>query len=372
MRTELSSLDLHFLIRELKALEGSKIDKVFQKENLIIFQVHIIGRGKAFLKIALPSFILLGESKESFGDSGKFALSLRKHLDNARIREICQVDFERIIKLTIETKSGMINLYTELFRPGNLILCDGENKVIMAFSYKGFGSRLIRPNIQYSHPKKEFNFLGLSETDLAKLIDDSDKSSIVVTLATNLGLGGLYAEEVCIRAGIDKKKTSLIREELIKLHKAIEQIKNTEIAPTLYFEDEKLADICPFPMKKYDGLRSEKAASFNSALDSHISEMQKTEMKKERMSKFESEKNKLSGIIKKQELQIKGMDMSAEENQLKGEKIYQEYMLVGNILEELKKAKGRYTWQEIKEKLKGHKVIKDINEKERKVTIELK
>ena len=55
----------------------------------------------------------------------------------------------------------------------------------------------------------------------------------------------------------------------------------------------------------------------------------------------------------------------------KGELIYQNYQLIKEILDELNKASKKYSWKEIKEKLKGHKVIKEVNEKERKVIIEV-
>ena len=37
----------------------------------------------------------------------------------------------------------------------------------------------------------------------------------------------------------------------------------------------------------------------------------------------------------------------------------------------MKKAREKLSWKEIKEKLKGHKMVKEVNEKEGTVTIEL-
>ena len=60
-----------------------------------------------------------------------------------------------------------------------------------------------------------------------------------------------------------------------------------------------------------------------------------------------------------------------EENQQKGEAIYHNYQLIDEILKELNKAKQKYSWKEIGEKLKGHKIIKRINEKEKTAVIEI-
>ena len=55
----------------------------------------------------------------------------------------------------------------------------------------------------------------------------------------------------------------------------------------------------------------------------------------------------------------------------KGEIIYNKYNIIKEVLDELDKASKKYSWKEIKEKLKGHKIIKEINEKDRKVVVEV-
>ena len=47
----------------------------------------------------------------------------------------------------------------------------------------------------------------------------------------------------------------------------------------------------------------------------------------------------------------------------KAEALYQHYQQVQHLLEQLKEARKTMSWQEIKEKLKSHKIIKNINEK---------
>ena len=61
----------------------------------------------------------------------------------------------------------------------------------------------------------------------------------------------------------------------------------------------------------------------------------------------------------------------ADENQRKGELLYENYQVVKDILDELNIAKKKYSWKEIKEKLKGHKLVKQINEKDQEVVIEI-
>ncbi len=326
MRTELSSLDLYFLVKEFQELINAKIDKVFQKNNFLQFQIHVPNKGKKYLTITLPSLIYISYNKESIEDSDKFALSLRKHLKNTRIRKIQQKEFERIIQLKVEAENKILFLYIELFRPGNIILCNTDNKILMALKYKGFGSRLIRPGIEYDYPKKDFNFLNLKEADLNKLLEKSDKKSIVITLATDLGLGGFYSEYLCNLAKIDKKSQKLDNKEKKRLFNVIKKTKKTSPKGYIY------QDIIT-PIKIYD--ESEKTDSFNTLLDLYYTK-ERAAQKKD-TSKHDKEKKKIEHIIKTQENQIVGLKKSYLDNTRKGEFIYEKYTEIKKIIEQVKK-----------------------------------
>ena len=51
--------------------------------------------------------------------------------------------------------------------------------------------------------------------------------------------------------------------------------------------------------------------------------------------------------------------------------IYHNYGLINDVLGEINKAAKKYSWKEIKEKLKNHKIIKEVNEKEKKIVVEI-
>jgi predicted ribosome quality control (RQC) complex YloA/Tae2 family protein len=370
MKGELSSLDLYYLIKELKQIENSKIDKVFQKDKKIVFQTHSASLGKKYLSVLLPGFVWLSEKKEEFPDAENFAMSLRKHITNSIITSVSQLEFERIIKICLDAKETKYVIYIELFRPGNIILCNKEDKVVMAKEYKGFGSRMIRPNIKYDYPKKDYNLTALKEKDLVNLIEKSDKGSIVITMAVNLGLGGLYSEELCARAGIDKKKTKIDQEEIKRLYHEINRLKDS-FSPSVYYENDVLIDITPIEISAYTDKKHEKLASFNAGLGKFLDDFTLNFEKTRRLSKYENEKKKIMSIIKGQEAQIKGLEKSAEESQTKGEAIYSNYSQLNKILEDLNKARKSLSLREIKEKLKGHKIVKELDEKDKKILLEI-
>lgn len=338
MKQDLSSLDLHYLIKEFFVIIDSKIDKFFQHDKSYLVQLHLPGKGKHYLTIKFPSLIYLSEHKEKDEDSGNFGINIRKHIKSSRIREITQLGFERIIKIKLQAKDAVRYMYIELFKPGNIILTNEDDKIIMAATYKGFGSRLIRPGKVYEYPKKDYNFLDLKEKDLAKLIEMSDKSSIVITLAVELGLGGVQAEELLELAKVDKTKSKINLKEIKRIFNAIDILKN-------------------------------KYVKLNELLNEHHTIKNKFEKKEKQDSKIDKKKKEMQGIIRQQEHMIKGLDKAIEDNHKKGELIYEKYPEFENILNQIKKAKKDMSDKEIKAKLKKKKIIYD--EKKKTITLDI-
>ncbi|MBN2368777.1 NFACT family protein [Candidatus Woesearchaeota archaeon] len=369
MAKELSAMELHFLVKEFQKLIDGKIDKIYEKDSSFTIQLFLPGKGKQFLKIDLPGMIFLSKKKDRVEETGKFGLALRKHISNSRIRKVEQKEFERIVQFTLEIKEKKYYLLIELFSPGNVILCNEEQKIILAKKYKGFGSRIIRPNISYKYPKRDIDTLKINESDFVKVIETSTRNSVVITLAVELGLGGLYAEELCLRAGINKKETEISKKDMKQIFKVSKDLIEATPAPCLYYDDNSLIDSAPVPLKKYEPMKRTETDSFSEGLEKVYSSSDKKKAKKP--TRYEKEINKLSGIIRSQEAQIKGFENSAAENQEKGEVLYEKYGLLDNLLKEFKKIIKEHPMKEVKEKTKDHDVIKGIDEKNKKISIEI-
>ena len=59
-----------------------------------------------------------------------------------------------------------------------------------------------------------------------------------------------------------------------------------------------------------------------------------------------------------------------KENTAKGERIYEKYQLVEEIINEVVNAREKYDIKEIKKRIKDHKIVKDVN-KDGTVIVEL-
>ena len=96
---------------------------------------------------------------------------------------------------------------------------------------------------------------------------------------------------------------------------------------------------------------------------------QETTKKKE--SPYIKKITELKWIMGEQEDTLNSLKSKEEENRKKAELIYNNYKLINEILEEINKASKKYSWKEIKEKLKGHKVVKDVDVKEKRVVVDI-
>ncbi|MBU0757172.1 MAG: NFACT family protein [Nanoarchaeota archaeon] len=366
MKKDLSALDIHFLLEELTDLIDAKIDKIFLEEDTLLLQMHVSGKGKKWLKAMLPSLLFLTEAKGEFSSPSRFCLSLRKFLNNARLRKINQIGFERIVEFIFEAKDGLYILILEMFSNGNIVLCREDYRIIIAKTYKRYSSRTIRGNIKYEHPKKDIDVTELYLDDTAKILKNTEKESLVKSLAIDFGLGGIYSEEVCLLAGIDKNKTTLSDKDVNTVFQKIKLLLGKNIKATFY----ENTDVTPFELELYKGKEKKDFKSFNSAIETLAGLIHK-DIEKSVMSETETKKKRILSIIKKQENDILALKKDADLNQKKAELIYTNYQKIDEIIQVLRQAREKFSWKDIKKKLKGHSEIKEINEKEGKVVVEI-
>jgi len=365
MKSSLSSLDIHYLIKELQFLINGKIDKIYNpSKKELLLQFHVTGKGKQQLRINEKS-IYLTVNKSPAAQPSEFCMYLRKKLDNSRLRKITQLGFERIIEFQFETKEEKFSLIFELFSKGNIILTK-DNKILTTAEYQKWASRTIKTKNDYTYPKKDFNFLELKQTELKNLLENTNKESIVKSLAIDLGLGGIYAEEACLLAKIDKnKKPNEINPK--PLFKALEEIKNKKLAPKIIFKSKEIIDIIPFELKLYKDLKQEKPENFSKALESYFSKEDLIKEKTKHLKQLE----KIQEIIDEQKKHIKELEHQEKENKEKAELLYKNYESVSDLLKELKEISKTHSWKEIQTKLKKHKTIKEVIPKDKSIILEI-
>lgn len=359
MKTEISSIEFGFLLKELNTLVGQRIDQIYSLEKKsILIQFRMID-GKLLLRISPDFFFITKTKKDSIDINTSFVTILRKYLNGKKIISIEQIGSERIIQI----RAANFVLYIYFFGGKDKILCDKENTILASTNVKKFkkGEKL-----SFSDQNK----FKISLDEFKKMIEEIDKN-ISKTLAIKLGVGGLYAEEICERAEINKLKEKITEKETEKLYNSFLSILNEKTNPKVIYEENIPKDAIPFEIKKYKNSKNEVVETFNEALRTVIEFHDLKIKKKQNLELYEKEKQKLLTIKQIQEENFKKIELESQELQKIGELIYDDYSNFKTIIDETNELRKKHSLKEIKEILKQkYKIVKDLNEKDKKILID--
>lgn len=387
-KKEMSGLDLVAIIREFQKIVGSKIDKIYQIDDIIRIRFYSSIIGKKDIIIDGNGRIYISNSPPPAPKNPTgFAMLLRKYVSGGAILSIYQYLFDRIVIIEIGRGGKRYNLLVELFAGGNILLLDDNFEIV------GWKENIIQGTIKiktgdcYTFPDEVFTPLYLSflKEHLYSIFLTSEKS-IVETIALTLGFGGVYAEEICKRCNIDKKASikDLSYEEIERaadeIYKILSSVNSGEIKPNIVYRSKKPIGFFPIEMQSYEKDEKKYFETFNDCIDTYfqiIEERKATEA--ERKDKKKDKGSKVERIISRQEAAIKEYKDRLEENREIGDLIYEKYMLINEILGIIKKATARYSFDDIKKLLddkkdtgmKGLDYIKDINGAEKKITLNI-
>jgi len=355
-------LEIHYLVNEFQFLVGARVDNIYSGDDFI-FQLFVSGKGKELIRVVPGKMIYLTSSKKPAGEPSGFCMFLRKHLGNARLKSIRQLGSERIIEFVFE-KEGKKRLIIELFGKGNILLCEND-LILSALVYHKWKDREIRAKGVYSYTKMSHDIFDLELKDLDELFR-SDKP-LVKCLAAELGLGGTYSEEVCLLSNVDKNiSPSKLGEESKIILKSIKTITSKKTNPLIIYGGNDVVDIVPFDLKIYENFEKKGFKTYSGALDHYFSEFQDKPKTAQ-----EKETEKLKRRIEEQKETIKSLSYKEIEERKKADLIYQNYKLIGDILEEIRKAAKKFDWKEIERRLSGHKVVKAVNPRDKTIDIEI-
>ena len=133
----------------------------------------------------------------------QFAMILRKHLNNARLVEVEQFGFDRVIRLVFEHGGGRLSLVIELFRDGNVLLLDGKGVIVRPLTHAKYASRSLKKGVRYRPPPEAVDPRAISREELDGILGDSDHA-VIRTLASRVNLGRVYGTAACSIANLDE------------------------------------------------------------------------------------------------------------------------------------------------------------------------
>ncbi len=332
LKEEVTSFDLALLIREFnQSIKGARINNIYQITPTTLLlklrqpgQPHIHLLIQAGKRLNTTSYI-----HEKPKRPPAFCMALRKHLRNGVIEGIKQHEFERIVTIQVSTGEGKFKLVSELFGNGNVILVNPENKILHALTYRRMRDRNVLRGEVFQHaPPIGRNPLNLSRQDFDE-IRDLGQLETVRGLTRFLSIGGLYAEEILLRAEIDKNtQCEKLTEQEIggifhQLQELLSAIKTGDVEPCVIVNDEdEWIDVTPVPLKKYVCFRCEPYDTLNRALDEYYARKMLKGRAVEVSKKAEQQVAEQKRVLQRQQRALKNSKEEIERNRKIGDLIY--------------------------------------------------
>ncbi|MGM0771233.1 MAG: ribosome rescue protein RqcH [Halobacteriota archaeon] len=373
MKQEMTSADVAALVSELGNVdsEGSLIDakiaKIYQPvPGEIRINLFIFGKGRDNLVIEAGKRAHMSQYvRQSPKVPHAFPMLLRKHIMGGRITSVEQYDFDRIIEIGVIRGGTETRLVCELFARGNIVLLDSDRRIILPMNPVTFRGRRIRSGEIYEYPEAQLSPLEVDEAGMAEVFASST-SDTVRTIATRYNLGGVLAEEVCLRAGVDKKKKAQDAgsDELKALCEAVQivfsPIIENRLKPCIVKKKVKgeleAVDVIPLELEQYSSDEKEFFPSFNKALDEFFGKKASQEVVEELVSKKKEKVDVFERRLRKQEEAIRKFEKDSDKFTTIAEKIYEHYQNIEELLSTLENARNKgYSWAEIRSILKKAK-----------------
>ena len=334
-KKDFTSFDVAVVVQELKeVIVGSRVNKVYQfNEKTLVLKLH--KTDKPPLRLVMEAGRRLHSTAYALkapSSPPAFCMALRKYLNGAWVDDVEQYEFERVVTVHFRTKTGVFKLVLELFGEGNIILTGEKNAILQALVFKRMRDRNIVRNEAYQFPPSiGKNPFKVARDELEEALKGFGDVEVVRALVRFLGVGGFYAEEILLRAEVEKTKPcqALSSTEIDAVFQALQSLLSVvsgfKTEPHIVLaEDGSFLDAVPFQLKRYEGLRSKPFSTFNEALDEFYLRATAAEkaVASVKVDKLTREAERLKRVIAGQEKALREDETKTERNKCIGDVIY--------------------------------------------------
>ena len=321
-------MDVAAVVEELQEkLVGGFVGKSYQlAPDRVVISFSSPASGKLDLLLEAGRRVHLTEKpREAPKMPPQFPTMLRSRLSGGRVVEVRQHGFDRLAEIVIERGDDRYILIAEIFPKGNVLLLDDNGRIVLPLRPLAFRDRKLLAGEKYQYREDQLDPRTVSRNDLAFILASSE-SELVRTLVRGLNMGGTYAEEVCLRAGVNKTEPahSLSGDEIDRVHRALGEVFGlASTFPHFVIDGGEVVDVVPAPLEVYGDLERREFESFSKALDEYFFA---------EVAVGPKPKSSLERRKEMQERSIQEFRDKEKEYAALGEKIYERYGEVEAIL----------------------------------------
>ena len=256
-----TSLDTLAVVRELRRLERSRLDKVFDFPAggwVVAFRVPREGRREVVL---VPGrFSVVASHPVSHAEEiSPFARELRRLLEGAVFEGAADPAGERLLELSFRRSDepGPLRVALEMFGAGNLVVARAD-KIAAAAQSRKWAHRTVGVGAQYARPPTRTNPFAVGIAEIEAELARS-RTDLISTLGARFALGGPLAEEVLARGGWDGAGSSAADAAQVapRLHRVLHELL-AEVGERpngyLYLKDGVAVDATPYRSRRWAGI----------------------------------------------------------------------------------------------------------------------
>ncbi len=366
----MTSVDLAALLPELDVLIGAKLEKAYQLTPVELRLKLATKNGKYDLVIEAGKRLYLTSTPTAAPAlPPSFPMLLRKELKGGRISSIVQYDFDRVVEIRFMRGDDERFLICELFSKGNVILTDESKRIILPLRGVRSATRQVVRGQQYEYPATQLSPIDLSYDEFEAAITPVSRD-VVRTLAGRFNMGGLYAEEVCLRAEVEKSSVSVspggVQRLYVALREVFDPLRSNTLKPHIVCENESAPlDVLPFEISQFDRYNKHYFPNFNQALDVYYG------LKIEGPQASPATHSRLQKIIDRQKAAIQQFYKQEHENKSKGDLLYEKYQEIDRLIKTVREARRSKTWSEVNRALDSFSFFKQVDQSTGTITIEI-
>ena len=339
MKTAMTNFDIAAILPELRQHTiGGRIHNVYQiSEEAFLLKIHpdnlnlIIEPAK---RIHLTKFEIKTPAKPS-----QLCMEFRKHIRSAKIVDIKQPNFERVVFIEIERQGKRQTIVVELLPRGNIILVDEQGRVIASSHYLRMKDRsILRGQPLKLPPQRGKNFLEATPSEIQGLRNLGDIGA-VKALAQVLGVGGTFAEEILQRAHVDKSSSArnLSDHQIESISGAMSELKDAistgARSPVIVLDNAHMIDVTPFELQLYETMQKKPCSNFNDAVDEYFTALSSSNLSDRREVAHTDKRQQLERRLEAQKLQLDEINESAKTLRNAGDLIFRHLPDIQTVLD---------------------------------------
>ncbi|HJM55456.1 MAG TPA: ribosome rescue protein RqcH [Poseidonia sp.] len=408
MKKAMSGFDLRAIARELNEFAGAYVKKAYMPHyEQVVLRINPKGSEQSDLVLVRGERIYTSQRDRPMPMTPPpFAMILRKHLRNARLTEVRQVGFDRVLSFHFDTKGGERTLYVEVFRDGNIILVDENGIIVQPLTHASYAGRTLKKGVEYVPPPAAMDPYLLTQEAMSDLLSESDRD-LVSTLGGKANLGGTHANAVCELAQHEPNMnpvdadSNAVYGALKSLLQDLDSSNNGHLIIELNEEDEdnwektyqgltmveqhqwleqRTREATPILLPSHKGKPLVSFPSLREAVDSWKGSHDAHALQRREEERFEqagpgrgqsTTAERLERRKAQQEKALAGFSVKIEKQQLLGHLIQENWTHVENLLNQTKEAVEANGWDEVKKASKSIPWIVSVNPSKREISIVL-